>query len=149
VIVPRNRATIAGTHCGASGPRTTTPIVFVVDDDVSVRASLELLVPSSGWEVETFASARDFFARSPALVPNCLILDVGLPDVNRLELHKHVAINRPETRIIVTTGYADVPMSVQARNAGAFDFLTKPFRDKTLLAEIRDALERSRRATAT
>jgi hypothetical protein len=68
VIVPRNRATIAGTHCGTSGPRTTTPIVFVVDDDVSVRASLELLVPSSGREVETFASARDFFARSPALV---------------------------------------------------------------------------------
>jgi FixJ family two-component response regulator len=82
-------------------------------------------------------------------VPNCLILDVGLADVNGLELHKHVASNRPETPVIVTTGYADVPMSVQARNAGAFDFLTKPFRDRTLLAGIRDALERSRRATAT
>jgi FixJ family two-component response regulator len=73
------------------------PIVFVVDDDVSVRAAPELLVPSSGWEVETLRRRETFFARSPALVSSCLILDVGLPDINGLELHKHVASNRPET----------------------------------------------------
>ena len=124
----------------------TTPIVFVVDDDVSVRKVVELLVESAGWEVETFASAREFLAHPPASVPSCLILDVGLPDISGLELHERVAGDRPEMPVIFITGHRDVSMSVRAMKAGALEFLVKPFCGKTLLAGIRDALERSRRA---
>src|SRR5208283_4492482 len=120
------------------------PIVFVVDDDVSVRESLELLVRCEGWQPETFASAKEFLACSPALVPNCLVLDVSLPSLNGLELQKRIADERTDMPIIFITGHGDVPTTVQAMKAGALEFLTKPFNDDVLLTAIRAALERSR-----
>src|SRR5271167_2505446 len=95
------------------------PIVFIVDDDVSVRESLELLVGSSGWKPETFVSAQEFLSRPPPLTPSCLILDVNLPDLNGLDLQKRVAADRTEMPIIFITGYGDVPMTVRAMKAGA------------------------------
>jgi FixJ family two-component response regulator len=121
------------------------PIVFVVDDDVSVRESLETLIRFAGWQPEVFASAQEFLARPRALTPNCLILDVSLPDLNGLDLQKFVA-DRVETPIIFITGYGDIPMTVQAMKAGAVEFLTKPFDDEVLLGAIRQSLERSRAA---
>ena len=121
-----------------------TPIVFVVDDDVSVRESLELLIRCAGWLPTTFASAQEFLACPRALVPSCLILDVSLPGLNGLDLQKRVAVERTDMPIIVITGYGDVPMTVQAMKAGAAEFLTKPFNDDVLVSAIRAALERSR-----
>jgi FixJ family two-component response regulator len=121
-----------------------TPIVFVVDDDVSVRESLELLIRCQGWRPETFPSAQEFLDYPRALVPSCLVLDVSLPDLNGLDLQKHVAGERTDMPIIFITGHGDVPMTVQAMKAGAVEFLTKPFNDDVLLAAIRAALERSR-----
>lgn len=120
-----------------------TPIVFVVDDDVSVRESLELLIQCAGWQPETFASAQEFLARPRALVPSCLVLDVSLPDLNGLDLQKRIAVDRIDMPIIFITGYGDVPMTVQAMKAGAVEFLTKPFSDEVLLSAIGHALERS------
>ncbi len=128
--------------------RAVTPIVFVVDDDISIRESLELLIRSEGWQPETFASAQDFLARPRVFVPTCLILDVSLPGLNGLDLQKHVAIERIDTPIIFITGHGDVPMTVQAMKAGAVEFLTKPFGENVLLCAIRQALERSRTALA-
>ena len=122
------------------------PIVFIVDDDVSVRESLELLVSSSGWKPETFVSAQEFLSRPPALAPSCLILDVNLPDLNGLDLQKRVAADRSDMPIIFITGYGDVPMTVRAMKAGAVEFLTKPFSDDVLLGAIRQAIERSQSA---
>jgi len=119
------------------------PIVFVVDDDVSVRESLELLIRNAGWHPEIFASAREFLVRPRSFSSNCLILDVGLPDINGLDLQKLVA-DRIDMPIIFITGYGDVPMTVKAMKAGAVEFLTKPFSDEVLLAAIRSAIERSR-----
>lgn len=121
------------------------PIVFVVDDDVSVREALEGLIRSEGWEVETFASAQAFLLRSRVFVPNCLILDVTLPDLSGLDLQKRLA-DRNDMPIIFITGYGDVPMTVQAMKAGAVEFLTKPFSDETLIVAVREAIERSRAA---
>jgi FixJ family two-component response regulator len=120
-----------------------TPIVFVVDDDVSVRESLELLIRCEGWQPTTFASAQEFLAYPRALVPSCLVLDVSLPGLNGLDLQKRVAVERADVPIIFITGHGDVPMTVQAMKAGAVEFLTKPFNDDVLLAAIRAALERS------
>src|ERR1700676_5163376 len=120
-----------------------TPIVFVVDDDVSVRRSLELLIGSAGWNAETFASAQEFLSRPRVLAPSCLVLDVGLPDLNGLDLQKRVAVDRADMPIIFITGYGDVPMTVQAMKAGAVEFLTKPCADDVLLSAIRHAIERS------
>jgi FixJ family two-component response regulator len=120
--------------------------VFVVDDDVSVRESIEALICCAGWQAETFASAREFLARPRALAPSCLVLDVSLPDLNGLDLQKRVAEDRPDMPIIFITGYGDVPMTVQAMKAGAVEFLTKPFGDDVLLSAIRHAIERSRAA---
>jgi len=122
----------------------STPIVFVVDDDISVRESLEALIRCEGWRPETFASAQEFLARPRAVVPNCLILDVSLPGLNGLELQTRVAAERHEMPIIFITGFGDVPMTVQAMKAGAIEFLTKPFSDDVLLYAIRQAIERSR-----
>jgi len=122
-----------------------TPVVFVVDDDISVRESLELLIQASGWLPETFASGRAFLNRPRAGVPSCLVLDVTLPGLSGLELQKHLA-PRTEMPIIFITGYPDVSTSVQAMKAGAIEFLMKPFGDDVLLAAIERALERSRRA---
>jgi FixJ family two-component response regulator len=130
----------------ASPKSHATPIVFVVDDDISVRESLELLIRSEGWEPETFASAQEFLARPRVLVPSCLVLDVSLPGLNGLELQKRVAIERTDVPIIFITGYGDVPMTVQAMKAGAVEFLTKPFSDHVLLSAIRNAIERSQTA---
>ena len=123
-----------------------TPIVFVVDDDVSVRESLELLIRCAGWTAETFASAQDFLSRPRVPAPSCLVLDVSLPGLNGLELQQRVAAERTDMPIIFITGHGDVPMSVQAMKAGAVEFLTKPFGDDILLSAIRNALERSRAA---
>ena len=118
-------------------------IVFVVDDDVSVRESLEALIRSEGWQVETFASAQEFLARPRALAPSCLVLDVTLPDLNGLDLQKRIAVDRTDLPIIFITGHGDIPMTVQAMKAGAVEFLTKPFGDEALLSAIRHAIERS------
>ena len=130
----------------ASPKSHATPIVFVVDDDISVRESLELLIRSEGWDPETFASAQEFLAHPRILVPSCLVLDVSLPGINGLELQKWVAIERTDVPIIFITGYGDVPMTVQAMRAGAVEFLTKPFSDDVLLNAIRNAIERSKTA---
>ncbi len=119
------------------------PIVFVVDDDVSVRESLELLIKFAGWQPETFASATEFLARPRTTIPNCLVLDVSLPDLNGLELQKLIASERGDMPIIFITGHGDVPMTVQAMKGGAVEFLTKPFDDEILLSAIRHAIKRS------
>jgi FixJ family two-component response regulator len=121
-------------------------IVFVVDDDVSVRESLELLIRNEGWQPETFASAQEFLDRPRILVPSCLLLDISLPGLNGLDLQKRIAIERRDMAIIFITGYGDVPKTVQAMKAGAVDFLTKPFDHEKLLTAIRQALESSRLA---
>jgi FixJ family two-component response regulator len=123
-----------------------TPIVFVVDDDISVRESLELLIRCAGWQPETFASAQEFLARPRLLVPSCLVLDVTLPGLNGLDLQKRIAVDRIDMPIIFITGYGDVPTTVQAMKAGAVEFLTKPFGDDVLLSAIRHAIDRSRAA---
>lgn len=120
-----------------------TPIVFVVDDDISVRESLEALIRFVGWQPETFASAEEFLARPRPLAPSCLVLDVSLPDLNGLELQKLIAPDRIAMPIIFITGHGDVPMTVQAMKAGAVEFLTKPLDDDVLLGAIRHAIERS------
>jgi FixJ family two-component response regulator len=119
------------------------PIVFVVDDDISVRESLELLIEFAGWQPETFASAGEFLARPRTAVPNCLVLDISLPDLNGLELQKFVSSERTDMPIIFITGHGDVPMTVQAMKGGAVEFLTKPFDDEVLLSAIRHAIKRS------
>jgi len=121
-----------------------TPIVFVVDDDISVRESLELLIRNAGWQPETFESAQEFLSRPRILVPSCLVLDVTLPGLNGLDLQKRVAVDRTDMPIIFITGYGDIPITVQAMKAGAVEFLTKPFDDDALLSAIQQALERSR-----
>ena len=130
-----------------AGPMSdTTPIVFVVDDDISVRELLEALVRCAGWQPETFASALEFLSRPRALVPSCLVLDVTLPGLNGLDLQKRIAADRIAMPIIFITGHGDVPMSVQAMKAGAVEFLMKPFSDDALLSAIRHAIERSHTA---
>src|SRR5712664_786318 len=125
-------------HQSRSSPMSpATPVVYVVDDDGSVRESLEALIRCAGWEPETFASAQEFLARPRVLAPSCLVLDVTLPDLNGLDLQKRVAVDRIDMPIIFITGYGDVPMTVQAMKAGAVEFLTKPFRDDVLLTAIR------------
>src|SRR6188768_4184243 len=121
------------------------PIIFVVDDDLSVRESLELLIKSAGWQPELFVSAQEFLSRPRPSVPCCLVLDVTLPGLSGLELQKQLA-ERTDMPIIFITGHGDVPMSVQAMKAGAVEFLTKPFKDDVLLNAISGAIERSRAA---
>jgi FixJ family two-component response regulator len=135
-----------GMKSGAPRMPDAVPIVFIVDDDVSVRESLELLVRWAGLQPEIFASAEEFLARPPVLVPSCLILDVNLPDLNGLDLQKRVAADRIDLPIIFITGYGDVPMTVQAMKAGAAEFLTKPFDDEVMLSAVLQAIERSRAA---
>ena len=139
------RPSIAARAVEAISMPDVTGIVFVVDDDVSVRDSLELLIESAGWQPHTFDSAQRFLDYPRATVPSCLVLDVTLPGTNGLELQKQLA-DRTAMPIIFITGYGDVPMSVQAMKAGAVEFLTKPFKNDTLLDAIRGALERSRAA---
>jgi RNA polymerase sigma factor (sigma-70 family) len=130
-----------------------TPIVFVIDDDISVRESLEALIRCEGWKPETFASAQEFLTRPRVVTPSCLILDVDLPDLSGLDLQKCIASDRKDMPIIFITGHGDVPMTVRAMKAGAVEFLMKPFNDEALLSAIRHSIERSnvalRRETET
>jgi FixJ family two-component response regulator len=134
---------------GSSAPVISrdTPVVFVVDDDVSVRESLELLIRSAGWRPETFASAEAFLGRSRFDGPSCLVLDVRLPDLNGLDLQQRI-VNRADMPIIFITGDGDVPTTVQAMKAGAVEFLIKPFGDEVLLDAVGQALEQSRTSHA-
>jgi FixJ family two-component response regulator len=121
-------------------------IVFVVDDDLSVREALGSLIRSAGLKVETFASAQEFLARPRADIPSCLVLDVRLPGLSGLELQKRMVEVNIEIPIIFITGHGDVPTTVQAMKAGAVEFLTKPFRDQDLLDAIQQAVKRDRAA---
>jgi FixJ family two-component response regulator len=128
---------------GALPMSSATPIVFIVDDDVSVRESLELLIRDENWKPETFASAQEFLAHPRKRVPSCLVLDLSLPGLNGLELQKQLAVEHIDMPIIFITGYGDVPQSVQAMKAGALEFLTKPLNNDALVGAIRNALQRS------
>jgi RNA polymerase sigma factor (sigma-70 family) len=123
-----------------------TPTVFVVDDDISIRESLESLIRSTGCEPETFASAQEFLARPRITTPSCLVLDISLPDLNGLDLQKRIASDWIDMPIIFITGHGDVPMTVRAMKAGAIEFLLKPFDDEALLRAVRHAIERSTNA---
>lgn len=126
----------------------TTPVVFVVDDDVSVRESLELLIRRAGWKPETYSSAQEFLLRPRDEAPSCLVLDVELPGLNGLDLQERVTADRTGLPIIFITGHGDIPMSVRAMKAGASEFFTKPFERDVMLDAIRQAIERSREALA-
>jgi FixJ family two-component response regulator len=127
----------------ASPASRVSDIVFIVDDDESVRDALELLVETAGWQAETFASAAEFLARPRPMIPCCLVLDVRLPGLNGLELQRQVA-DWAEMPVIFLSGLVDIPVTVQAMKAGALEFLTKPFNEGHLLTAVRHALERSR-----
>ena len=127
-----------------SSMAVVTPTVFVVDDDISVRESLELLIASAGWRPQLFASAQEFLVRPQTCCPSCLILDVSLPDLNGLELQKRIGGDHTGLPIIFVTGYGDIPMTVQAMKGGAIEFLTKPIDPEILLAAIESALAGSR-----
>jgi FixJ family two-component response regulator len=120
------------------------PIVFVVDDDVSVREAIEVVITNAGWRPELFSSAHEFLARRRPISPSCLVLDVSLPDLNGLELQKKITEDHSELPIVFITGRGDIPMSVKAIKAGAVEFLTKPFAPEVLIESIRGALDRSR-----
>jgi FixJ family two-component response regulator len=124
------------------------PVVFVVDDDISVRESLELMIGHAGWRCETFASATQFLERKRVSGPCCLVLDVRLPDLNGLDLQQRIAEDRGEMPIIFMTGHGDIPMTVKAMKAGAVEFLTKPFSDEVMRGAIAGAVDRSVRAFA-
>ncbi len=123
-----------------------TPIVFVVDDDASVRRSLELLIWSARWQPQTFEFAQEFLCCERVVVPSCLVIDIALPGLDGLELQKRLAVDRKDMPIIFVTDHGDVAMTVRAMKAGAFDFLAKPFCDDMLLSAIRQAIECSRAA---
>jgi FixJ family two-component response regulator len=143
-----NSASVSAHESDLSPTSHATPTVFVVDDDISVRESLQRMIHRAGWVVETFASAQHFLAHDRPIAPSCLILDLSLPDLNGLDLQKRIAAQGSGMPIIFVTGYADVPTTVRAMKAGAIDFLTKPFGDEALLRAIEEALERSRAARA-
>lgn len=141
---PMSMAHILGRKFESRPKSPGTPIVFVVDADISVRESLEAMIDCEGWQPKTFASAQEFLACPRALVPSCLVLDVSLPGLDGLDLQKFVAVERTDMPVIFITGVIDVRTAVQAMKAGAVEFLTKPFGDAVLLSAIRQALERSR-----
>lgn len=144
--IERNRSNLIQITGKPYSMPQAVPVVFVVDDDVSVRESLELLIRHLGWRVETFVSAQEFLAHPRVSTPSCLILDVRLPGLNGLALQKEIAADRTTMPIIFITGYGDVPMTVTAMKAGAAEFLTKPFDDEILVSAMQQAIERSRRA---
>ena len=127
-------------HCVSN----CAPIVFVVDNDISVRESLDQLICAEGWQAETFESVEEFLARPRPLVPSCLVLDVSLPDLNALDIQKRIAVERSGMPIIFISGGGDIRTTVEAMKAGAIDFLVKPFSNEVLLRSIRESLERSR-----
>jgi FixJ family two-component response regulator len=121
-----------------------SPVIFVVDDDASIRDALTSLIRSVGLSVETFGSAREFLTRQPSDAPGCLVLDVRLPGLSGLDLQRELAAAQITMPIIFITGHGDIPMTVQAMKAGAVEFLTKPFRDQELLDAIAQAIRRDR-----
>jgi RNA polymerase sigma factor (sigma-70 family) len=123
---------------------TGAPIVFVVDDDPSVRSSLKFLLSTVGLQVESFDSADSFLHKKSPDVPSCLVLDVRLPGLSGLDFQRELAARKIRIPIVFLTGHGDIPMSVRAMKAGAVEFLTKPFRDQDLLDAVRIALERDR-----
>lgn len=127
-------------------PTVATPVVLIVDDDVSIRESLEALVRWAGWQAHSFATAQQFLSSDAVDAPHCLVLDIALPDLNGLDLQERVVAARPDMPIIFITGYGDIPMTVRAMKAGAAEFLTKPFERDAMLTAIRAALDRSRAA---
>lgn len=122
------------------------PKVFVVDDDVSVRESLEGLISTEGWDTEIFASAQEFLSYPRIAVPSCLVLDVSLPGISGLDLQKRLNTDGINIPIIFITGHGDIPMTVRAMKAGAIEFLTKPFSHGELFGAIAQAIERSHSA---
>lgn len=141
---PTNEASIRSTR--ASADSTAEPVVFVVDDDASVRESLESLIRWEGWRVESFASAHEFLSHTPACAPSCLILDASLPDLSGLDLRRAIAADRSDMPIIFITGYRDISMTVQAMKSGAVEFLARAVGSDALLHAIRGAIDRSRMA---
>jgi FixJ family two-component response regulator len=131
-------------HPGVFMIPDSIPIIYVVDDDISIRESLEPLIRFEGWRPEIFASAQEFLAHPRILAPSCLVLDVSLPGLNGLALQKVLTADRSSMPIIFITGYGDIPTTVQAMKAGAIEFLTKPLNEDLLLNAIRHALQRSR-----
>ena len=131
----------------AAAATPAIPVVFVVDDDISVRESLEQLIRTVGWQPETFASAEEFLARPRMDGPSCVVLDVALPELSGLDLQKRI-VGWAHMPIIFITAYGEVPTTVEAMKAGAVEFLTKPFGDEVLLNAIRQAIERSQAALA-
>ena len=125
----------------------STPVVVVVDDDISVRESLELLIQNEGWQPALFESAQEFLTRLPTVVPSCLILDVNLPDLSGLDIQQRISDGKFSTPIIFITGYGDIPTSVRAMKAGAAEFLTKPLDTESMIQAIRDAVLRGRICT--
>jgi FixJ family two-component response regulator len=144
----QNVARTLSYEVGALPMLSAIPIVFIVDDDVSVRESLELLIRDQNWMPEIFASAKEFLDRPRKRVPSCLVLDLSLPGLNGLELQKQLAVDHSDMPIIFISGYGDVPKSVQAMKAGALEFLTKPIDDEALVNAIRNALQRSSQVLA-
>jgi FixJ family two-component response regulator len=120
------------------------PTVSVVDDDISVRESLEALIRHEGWQAELYESAQAFLSSPPVSGPTCLILDVYLPDLSGLDVQERIAGDRTGVPIIFLTGYGDVPTTVRAMKAGAVEFLMKPFSDDVLVEAVRSAIARSR-----
>ncbi len=135
--------TVVDCQSGSLPMSPAAPVVYVVDDDISVRESLELMVISAGWQPLTFASAQEFLSHKRVVAPSCLILDVNLPDLNGLDLQRRIAADHADMPVIFLTGYGDVPMTVRAMKAGAVEFLTKPFSDDVMLSAIQQAIERS------
>ena len=144
--LPRSTADQARRAAKTSSAPDAAATVYVVDDDAAVRQSLELLIDSAGWQVESFASALEFLESPRPAVPSCLVLDVWLPGLSGLELQERISADRVDVPIIFVTGHGDVPMTVRAMKGGAVEFLTKPFRDDVLLSAVQDAIERSRAA---
>jgi len=134
---------VVGDKAGCRAMAEVTPIVYVVDDDISVREALEALICEAGWQSCVFATAQEFLSYPQSSTPSCLVLDISLPDLNGLDLQQKLAIDRHELPIIFITGYGDVPMTVRAMKAGAIEFLVKPFGDEALLDTIRNAIQRS------
>jgi FixJ family two-component response regulator len=143
-----NAASVLRREIGKSPMSSTVPIVFIVDDDVSIRQSMELLVRDENWKPETFASAQEFLDHPRKHVPSCLLLDLSLPGLNGLELQKQLTAKHIDMPIIFITGHGDVPQSVQAMKAGALEFLTKPVNPEVLVTAIRNAIKRSSTALA-
>jgi FixJ family two-component response regulator len=125
-------------------PQESDALIAIVDDDLSVRRSLQRLIRSAGWKAETFASAQEFLARPLADAPSCLVLDLQLPGLSGLDLQQRMAELGLEVPVVFLSGHGNIPASVQAMKKGAIEFLTKPVDEQNLLKAIQEAIERDR-----